>query len=47
MVYEPSKQQVAKLLVKDRKHLATKHLPKVWERKMNGIIFDINPDINH
>lgn len=40
------KQQVAKLLVKDRKHLATKHLPKVWERKDEWYNFrDINPDI--
>ena len=40
------KQQVAKLLVKDRSHPATKHLPEVWERKDEWYNFkNINPDI--
>ncbi|WP_346236102.1 ThuA domain-containing protein [Niabella insulamsoli] len=41
------KQQEAKLLVKDKKHPATRHLPSVWERKDEWYNFkNINPDIN-
>ncbi|MCH5600203.1 ThuA domain-containing protein [Niabella ginsengisoli] len=40
------KQQVAKLIVKDKKHLATKHLPEIWERKDEWYNFkNINPNI--
>lgn len=40
------KQQAAKLIVKDKSHLATKQLPDVWERKDEWYNFkNINPDI--
>ena len=40
-------QQVAKLLVKDKSHGSTKHLPDVWERKDEWYNFkSINPDVN-
>lgn len=40
------KQQAAKLIVKDKNHLATKHLPDVWERKDEWYNFkNINPGI--
>ncbi|GAB3419759.1 hypothetical protein GCM10027516_15600 [Niabella aquatica] len=40
------RQQVAKLVVKDKEHPATKHLPGVWERKDEWYNFkNINPDI--
>ncbi len=39
-------QQVAKLLVKDKLHGSTKHLPDVWERKDEWYNFkSINPDV--
>ncbi|MDO9373132.1 MAG: ThuA domain-containing protein [Bacteroidota bacterium] len=39
-------QQMAKLVVKDKKHRATKHLPDVWERKDEWYNFkSINPDV--
>ncbi|HTG55868.1 MAG TPA: ThuA domain-containing protein, partial [Niabella sp.] len=40
------KQQVAQLVVKDRKHLSTQHLPGIWERKDEWYNFkNINPDV--
>lgn len=40
------KQQVAKLLVKNKEHLSTQHLPEVWERKDEWYNFkNINPDL--
>ena len=39
-------QQVAKLLIKDKSHRSTKHLPDTWERKDEWYNFkSINPDI--
>jgi type 1 glutamine amidotransferase len=39
-------QQVAKLVVKDKKHPSTKHLPAIWERKDEWYNFkNINPDL--
>lgn len=41
------KQQMARLLVKDRHHPSTKHLPAIWERKDEWYNFkDINSDIH-
>ena len=40
------KQQVAKLMVVDNKHISTKHLPAVWERKDEWYNFkSLNPDV--
>ena len=40
------RQQVARLLIKNRRHISTKHLPKVWERKDEWYNFkDISNDI--
>ena len=40
------KQQLAKLLVTDKKNIATSHLPAIWERTDEWYNFkDINPDI--
>ncbi len=40
------KQQVAKLIVKDKNHPSTLHLPGIWERKDEWYNFkDINPDV--
>ena len=40
------KQQVAKLIVKDKNHPSTQHLPGIWERKDEWYNFkDINPDV--
>ncbi|MFT4093233.1 MAG: ThuA domain-containing protein [Niabella sp.] len=40
------KQQVAKLVIKDSTHIATRYLPEIWERKDEWYNFrDINPDI--
>ncbi|MGE9311542.1 ThuA domain-containing protein [Niabella sp. CJ426] len=40
------KQQIAKLIVKDKDHLSTQHLPGIWERKDEWYNFkDINPDV--
>ena len=39
-------QQVAKLLIKDKSHRSTKHLPDTWERKDEWYNFkNINPDV--
>ena len=39
-------QQVAKLLVKDKSHRSTKHLPDTWERKDEWYNFkSMNPDV--
>lgn len=39
-------QQVAKLLVKDKTHRSTKHLPDTWERKDEWYNFkSMNPDV--
>ena len=39
-------QQIAKLLVKDKNHLSTKHLPDSWERKDEWYNFkSMNPDV--
>lgn len=39
-------QQVAKLQVKNKSHLSTKHLPDTWERKDEWYNFkNINPDV--
>ncbi len=39
-------QQVAKLIVVDRKNKATKHLPEIWERKDEWYNFkNMNPDV--
>jgi type 1 glutamine amidotransferase len=39
-------QQVAKLMVMDNKHISTKHLPAVWERKDEWYNFkNMNPDV--
>ena len=39
-------QQVAKLLVKDKRHRSTKHLPDTWERKDEWYNFkSMNPDV--
>ena len=39
-------QQMAKLVVKDKKHPSTKHLPDTWERKDEWYNFkSINPDL--
>ncbi|WWC82952.1 hypothetical protein PIECOFPK_00662 [Mycovorax composti] len=39
-------QQVAKLIVKDRNHKSTRHLPEIWERKDEWYNYkDINPNI--
>lgn len=41
------KQQTAKLMVIDNKHLSTKHLPEVWERYDEWYNFkDLNPEVN-
>lgn len=41
------KQQVAKLVVADANHLATKHLPQVWERKDEWYNFkNMNPKVH-
>lgn len=40
------KQQVAKLIVQDKNHLSTQHLPGIWERKDEWYNFkNINPDV--
>lgn len=40
-------QQKAKLVIVDNKHLSTKHLPAVWERKDEWYNFkNLNPEIN-
>jgi len=40
------KQQKAKLIIKDRNHPSTKHLPDIWERMDEWYNFrNINPDI--
>lgn len=40
-------QQVAKIKVIDKKNIATKHLPEVWERKDEWYNFkSLNPDVN-
>jgi uncharacterized protein len=40
------KQQTAKLMVVDNKHISTKHLPAVWERKDEWYNFkNMNPDV--
>jgi type 1 glutamine amidotransferase len=41
------KQQIAKLMVVDNKHLSTQHLPAIWERYDEWYNFkNINPEIN-
>ena len=41
------KQQMAKLIVTDKKFIATKHLPEVWERKDEWYNFkNMNPDVH-
>ncbi|AOW09949.1 Crp/Fnr family transcriptional regulator [Flavobacterium gilvum] len=40
-------QQTAKLVVVNKEHIATKHLPAIWERKDEWYNFkDLNPDVN-
>jgi type 1 glutamine amidotransferase len=40
-------QQMAKLMVVDKKFIATKHLPDVWERKDEWYNFkNMNPDVH-
>ncbi|MBC7887074.1 MAG: ThuA domain-containing protein [Ferruginibacter sp.] len=40
-------QQVAKLIVTDKKNRSTKHLPGIWERKDEWYNFkNLNPDVN-
>ena len=40
-------QQVAKIIVKDKNDLSTKHLPAVWERKDEWYNFkNMNPDVH-
>jgi len=40
-------QQTAKLMVTDKKHIATKHLPATWERKDEWYNFkNMNPNVN-
>jgi type 1 glutamine amidotransferase len=41
------RQQMAKLIVTDKKFIATKHLPDVWERKDEWYNFkNLNPDVH-
>ncbi len=41
------KQQIAKLVVTDAKHLSTLHLPQIWERKDEWYNFkNLNPEVN-
>lgn len=41
------KQQMAKLVVTDTKHLSTQHLPQIWERKDEWYNFkNLNPEVN-
>lgn len=40
-------QQTAKLMVINKEHLSTRHLPAIWERKDEWYNFkDINPEVN-
>lgn len=41
------KQQTAKLVVVDKEHSSTRHLPEIWERYDEWYNFkDLNPDVN-
>lgn len=41
------KQQTAKLVVTDKSHISTRHLPEVWERKDEWYNFkSLNPDVH-